>query len=99
VAAELQSRASDWIEQQRVETQTKLREMGVKDDLVEFEGLTNDDLLKLAEGGVKSLDDFADLSRDEFRDLAPKSELSDDEIDALIMRAREHWFEGEEGAA
>lgn len=99
VAAELQSRANDWIEQQRVETQKKLRDMGVQEDLVEFEGLNNEDLIKLAEGGVKSLDDFADLSRDEFKEFIPNTTLTNDEIDDLIMRAREHWFEGEEGAA
>jgi N utilization substance protein A len=98
VAGELQSRASDWIEQQRVDTQNKLRDMGVQADLAEFDGLPNDVLLKLAEGGVKTLDDFADLARDEFKDLVPDSSFSNDEIDALIMRAREHWFDGEEAA-
>jgi N utilization substance protein A len=78
-----------------VETQNKLRDMGVQADLAEFDGLPNEVLLKLAEGGVKSLDDFADLARDEFKELAPQSGLSDDEIDEMIMRAREHWFEGE----
>lgn len=97
IAAELQSRAKDSIEQQRAETQEKLREMGVKEDLVEFEGISNQDLLTLAENGVKSLDDFADLARDEYKEFLPKSPLNDDEIDELIMRARAHWFEGEEG--
>ncbi len=97
IAVELQSRAKDWIEQQRGETQNKLREMGVKEDLVEFEGISNDDLLKLAENGVKSLDDFADLARDEYKDYLPKSPLSNDEIDDLIMRARAHWFDGDKG--
>ena len=96
IATELQSRARNWIEQQRIETQERLREMGVKEDLVEFEGMSNEDLLKLAENGVKTLDDFADLARDEYKEFLPKSLLSDDEIDELIMRARAHWFEGEE---
>ncbi len=96
IAAELQSRAKDWIEQQRTETQNKLRDMGVKEDLVEFEGISNDELLKLAENDVKCLDDFADLARDEYREFLPNSRLSNDEIDELIMRARAHWFDDEE---
>lgn len=97
VAAELQSRANDWIEQQRVETQEKLRKLGMQNDLIEFDGIPNEILLKLAEGGVKSLDDFADLARDEFKEIVPNSGFGNEEIDALIMRAREHWFDGEEG--
>jgi transcription termination/antitermination protein NusA len=97
VAAELQSRANDWIEQQRVDSQNKLREMGVKDDLIGFEGLAAEHLVKLAEGGVKSLDDFADLARDEFKELVPGSGMGNEEIDDLIMRAREHWFTEENG--
>lgn len=97
IAVELQSRARDWLEQQRKEAQNKMREMGVADDLLAFEGLSSKILLQLAEGGVKTLDDFADLSRDEFRDIVSGSQLDDDELDALIMRAREHWFADEEG--
>jgi N utilization substance protein A len=93
IAAELQSRARDSIEQQRVETQQKLRDMGVQEDLVAFEGLSNNALLKLAEKDVKSLDDFADLSRDEYKEIITNTRLSDEEIDELIMRARAHWFE------
>jgi N utilization substance protein A len=99
VAAELQSRANDWLNQQRVDAQNKLQTMGVQDSLAEFDGLQHDVLVKLAENGVKTLDDFADLARDEFKEFVPQSNLSDEEIDALIMRAREHWFEATEGAA
>ena len=53
-------------------------------------------LLKLGENKVLTLDDFADLSRGEFLDFVPDSRLSTEEIDSMIMKARAHWFEGEE---
>ena len=99
VAAELQSRATNWISQQRTETQGKLRDLGAQEDLITFEGLSSAMLMKLAENGIKSLDDFADLARDEFKEFVPESGLSNDDIDELIMRARAHWFEGEENPA
>lgn len=97
IASELQSRANDWIEQQRTETQEKLRDMGVAEDLVAFEGLSSELRVKLAQNGIKTLDDFADLAHDEFEEMIPDSGLSSEEIDELIMRARAHWFEDEEG--
>lgn len=99
VATELQSRANDWIEQQRVETQKKLRSKGVKDDLLEFEGLPQAILLQLAEKGVVTLDDFADLSDEEFFELVPDSNMSKEDVDELIMRARAHWFDDEDKPA
>ena len=51
--------------------------------------------LQLVEQDVKKLDDFADLSSDEFVEMVPKSNLSSEQVDALIMKAREHWFDGE----
>lgn len=99
VAHELQTRAREFLETKKQETQKKLKTLGVETELLEFEGLDDAQLLALAEKGIKSLDDFADLARDEFRDIFPKSTLSNDDIDAMIMRARAHWFEGDEGAA
>ena len=98
VGTELQSRANDWIVQQRAEAQGRLTKLGVKDDLSGFEGLNETMLLALAEKGVLSLDDFADLSRDEFQEILPQSGMSNDDIDAMIMRARAHWFADEDAA-
>ena len=69
------------------------KKLKVKDDLAEFKGVPSDVLLQLANNGIKSLDDLADLSRDEFVDLLPESGLKDRQIDDLIMNARSHWFE------
>ncbi len=98
VAEELRQRARDYLEGQVEEMTNKLKEMGVTDDLLEFEPLSFDLLKLIAPKGIKTLDDLADLAADEFAELAPKSGLDEDQINELIMQARAHWFE-DEGSA
>ncbi|MCI5050235.1 MAG: transcription termination factor NusA [Rickettsiales bacterium] len=99
VAAELRQRARDWLEAQQEQIQAKMKEMGVQDDLIQFEALSLDLLKALVLKGIKSRDDLADLAGDEFAELIPNSGMDEDEINALIMKAREHWFDGEESGA
>ncbi len=61
----------------------------VSQDLRDLEGMTPDLIAKLAEGGVHTRDDLADLAIDELTDLTGQSA---EEAKALIMKAREHWF-------
>ena len=65
----------------------------VSQDLRDLEGLTLDLITKLAEGGVHTRDDLADLAVDELTEITGQSE---EEARALIMKAREHWFAGQE---
>ncbi|MFD0859538.1 transcription termination factor NusA [Roseovarius aquimarinus] len=58
-AGELQARARDILEAKAKEALDKARELGVEDSLVEFEGLTPQMVLALAQDGVKTLEDFA----------------------------------------
>jgi N utilization substance protein A len=58
-AKELQARARDILEAKAKEALDKARELGVEDSLVEFEGLTPQMVLALAEDGIKTLEDFA----------------------------------------
>ena len=62
---------------------------GVSQDLRDLEGLNPDLIAKLAAGGVNSRDDLADLAVDELVDMTG---VDDVEAKALIMKAREHWF-------
>ena len=98
IAAELQSRAVEYLEQSKKDISDNFKKLGVADDFKDFEGLDDKIKVALAEKGVKSLDDFADLARDEFVEMVPESGLKDAEIDSLIMKAREHWFDEEEEA-
>jgi N utilization substance protein A len=61
----------------------------VSQDLRDLGGLTTEQVGKLADGGVHTRDDLADLAVDELTDITGQSA---DEAKALIMKAREHWF-------
>ena len=62
-------------------------------DLRDLGGLTPELIGKLAEAGVHTRDDLADLAVDELTEITAQSE---DEAKALILKAREHWFAGQE---
>ena len=55
--------------------------------------MTPELIAKLAEGGVHTRDDLADLAVDELTDLTGQSA---EDATALILKAREHWFAGQE---
>ena len=65
----------------------------VSQDLRDLEGMTPELIAKLADGGVHTRDELADLAIDELTELTGQSE---EEAKALIMKAREHWFTGQE---
>ena len=57
-------------------------------------------MLKLAENGVLTLDDLADLDNEELIELLSEHGLEDDtEAGDIIMAARAHWFADEEAEA
>lgn len=97
IAAELQNRANTWLSAKAEELKTRQVELGLKEDLVSFQGLSIDQILKLGENGVKSLDDLADLAGDELVEILGTENISEGDANALILKAREHWF-AEEGA-
>lgn len=93
LASELQNRAKAFVEKQNAEFAVKSKELGVDESLINFEGLTPAMIMKLAERGVKTLDDFADLANDELLDILGENAMTAHDADALIMKAREHWFD------
>ena len=101
VAEELQERARNSLERRDREYEERRRELGVSDDLAALEGLTPGMLVVLGENKVMTLDDFADLAGDELLELLAASDksgvnLSLEEANALIMRARAHWYADDE---
>ncbi|MEM1133155.1 MAG: transcription termination factor NusA [Pseudomonadota bacterium] len=65
LAAELQSRAVEALERKEAAARDKRRELGVEDALAEIVHLNEQMLVTLGEGGIKTLDDLADLATDE----------------------------------
>lgn len=93
VAQELINRAQAWLDERAAELARKQKELGLADDLVTFEGLSADRIIKLGEAGIKNRDDLADLATDELIEILGEGSMKESEAEALIMRARAHWFE------
>lgn len=98
VAAELRNRAGEWIELTLKQFEESRKKLKIADDMMEVEGLPHEIIIKLGENGVKTRDDLADLAGDELVEMVGADTMNEDEANALIMRARAHWFEGEESA-
>lgn len=84
---ELRNRAKD-----ALLTMEIAKEEGVEDVsqvLRDLEGMTPELQVKLADAGIHTLDDLADLAVDELTEITGQSS---DEAKTLIMKAREHWF-------
>lgn len=96
IARELQNRAQTYLDAKAKELADKQSELGLKDDLIAFEGLTPAQILKVGEKGIKSLDDLADLAGDELVELLGEGQMTEKQANQIIMAARAHWFEGED---
>jgi N utilization substance protein A len=90
LAEELMSRANNYLAKKDEETLEKLKQIEIDDKITELGAFSNEDLLVLAEHGIKKVDDLADLSSDELMELLP--DLDEDFANKVIMKSREHWF-------
>jgi N utilization substance protein A len=99
IATELQRRGREYIEKRDAELAARLEEFGVSEEVRGIEGLDLSMLVALGEKGVKSLDDLGDLASDELREIVGESAMDADTANAIIMKAREHWFPAEETPA
>ena len=99
VAAELARRAATTLERQAAEQEEKRVELGVTDDVAAIEIFSAKDLITLGEKGVKTLDDLADLAGDELVEILGEDVINEEQANEIIMAARAHWFEGEDGDA
>ncbi len=84
---ELRTRAKDALLTMEIAREENVE--AVSQDLRDLDGLTPDLIAKLADGGVNSRDDLADLAVDE---LVEMTSIDGEAAKALIMKAREHWF-------
>jgi N utilization substance protein A len=99
ISEELQNRASNWLSSQKNRLAEQKIALGIQDDLIAMEGLSPEIVLILAENGVKSLNDFADLAGDELVEILGKDRMKEDAANALIMKARESWFNDDQADA
>lgn len=84
---ELRTRAKDALLTMEIAKEEAVEE--VSQDLRDLEGVTNELISKLADGGIHTRDDLADLAVDELVELSGMEEAA---ARTMIMKAREHWF-------
>jgi transcription termination/antitermination protein NusA len=101
-ARELQERAQEYLDRQETELDAKRKELGVADELKDVPGVTARMLVKLGEGGVKTVEDLADCATDDLAGWSERKdgettkhpgileglEISREEAETLIMQAR-----------
>ena len=103
VAEELQERAREFLDRVAAENDTRRRELGVEDDVMELDSMTPSFAVKLGEQGVKTVEDVAGLVPDDitgYREPGPdgkpvwvegilkKGEMRKDDAQMFIMKAR-----------
>lgn len=101
-AEELQARARDFLDKQAAEQDAKRKELGVEDGVLDVPGVTLPIAVALGEGGVKTVEDLADLATDEIRGgyevqngervklagVLESFNLSQEDAELLILQAR-----------
>ncbi|TAL52325.1 transcription termination factor NusA [Pandoraea sp.] len=85
---ELRNRARDALLTMAIASEEKVE--GVALDLKSLDGMTTELLSKLAEHNIQTRDDLAELAVDE---LVEMTSIDEEQAKALIMKAREHWFQ------
>src|SRR5262249_48749289 len=101
-AAELQNRAREYLARIEAELDDKRRELGVEDALKDIEGVTIAMLVRFGENGIRTVEDLVGCATDVLPGWTERKggeavrqpgilegmELSREEAEALIMRAR-----------
>ena len=85
---ELRNRARNVLLTEAIVTEEQLE--NVSDDLLNLDGMEKSLAAKLAQQGVRTREDLADLAVDELVELAG---IDEERAKALISVARAHWFE------
>jgi len=101
-AAEIQSRANDYLERIEAEHDARRKELGVEDELREIPGVTTAMMVVLGEDGVKTVEDFAGYAADDligwkerkdgetkvFKGVLDQFGVSKAEAEQMILAAR-----------
>ena len=84
---ELRTRAKDALLTMEIAKEEEVETLS--ENLKGLEGLTPELFAKLADAGIHTRDDLADLAVDELTEITG---VEDEQARALILKAREHWF-------
>lgn len=96
IVNELRSRAQDSLLTKAIASEEVIESSKPADDLLALEGLEESLAYKFAGKGIVTLDDLAEQSVDELMEF---DDMDEELAGKLIMKARAHWFEGEDQAS
>ncbi len=86
VAANMQNKAKEFLENKEAEISKKLSNYKVDEDLIALEAFSNEEILSLCENGIMNLQQLADLASDELTDILPG--LDSEFACEVVMKAR-----------
>ena len=96
IASELSERAKNYIKVELERVEKSLKKLKINDDLYNFDQLSKQSILILAENKIKTLDELAELDSEELFNILGKDVfVNEEEAGSVIMSAREHWFSDE----
>lgn len=87
LALELSKRAIAYVDAKNEEIIEKLEQLGVEQELIDVLDIQPEYIVKLAEYGIKTIEDLGEMSVSEFKSLVPNSHLSDQDIRLLLKSA------------
>ncbi|MGB4192097.1 MAG: transcription termination factor NusA [Rickettsiales bacterium] len=90
LAKALKTRAEKYITKINEAFEDQIKTLGVAQSLLDILDLPQEQILKLAEEGIKTPEDLAELTLKEFNQILPNSNLSGDQIKTLINEAKNH---------
>jgi N utilization substance protein A len=93
IVKEIRRRARDALLTQLIAKEEVLDDNRPEDDLIALEGMTERLAFRLAEKGIRTQEDLAELSVDELQEV---DDLDDEAAAAIIMAARAPWFAEEQ---
>ncbi len=88
LATEIKTRAVDYVNTKNENILANLEELGVEQELIDVLELQPEFILKLAEYGIKTIEDLGELTVNEFKTLVPNSSMKDEDMALIIDTAR-----------
>ncbi|ABV79057.1 transcription termination/antitermination protein NusA [Rickettsia bellii] len=90
LAVEIRNRAINYVNLRNEKIVKELEELGVEQELIDILEIQPELILKFAEYGIKTIEDLGEMSVNEFKNLAPNSNITDENIKLLIKTAKQH---------
>ncbi|ASX28503.1 transcription termination/antitermination protein NusA [Rickettsia sp. MEAM1 (Bemisia tabaci)] len=84
LAVEIRNRAINYVNLKNEKIVKELEELGVEQELIDILEIQPELILKFAEYGIKTIEDLGEMSVNEFKNLAPNSNITDENIKLLM---------------